>query len=264
MNGMPGRAIAACLLFAWATTASATDLRIGISSDNPPWSFVAERVPAILEGGTGLPPVTPAQFKQLSGLDVDVARALAQRMGMSPKFVSANWLSIEKELLEDRFDVILSSWTPSRKTPPTVTASEPYYNWGLVIAVHGPAAKVASYRDLASARLVGYYNDPAVEQTLRSLGTAHTKAFDSEGVLFKALVDGTLDALVHDSTYVRWRVNTDPTIRIVGEPLNRLGYHVGVRTADKELLAKVNTAVRDLAASPEMAEIRKKAEAFGK
>lgn len=247
-----------------AGSVQAADLKIGISSDNPPWSFVPERLPVLLAGATSLPPVTPVQFKGLSGLDVDVAKALAQRLGMTPRFVSASWLNIEKELLDKKFDVILSSWTPSRKTPPTVAASDPYYNWGLVIAVHGADAKVHNYRDLASARLVGYYADPAVEQTLRSLGATQSKSFDSEGAMFKALHDGTLDVIVHDSTYVHWRVNDDPDIRIVGEPLNRLGYHVGVRRADKELLLKVNGALKELAASPEMAEIKKKAEAFGK
>ena len=247
-----------------AAPAQAADLKIGISSDNPPWSFVPERLPALIGGATTLPPVTAVQFKGLTGLDVDVARALAQRMGMTPRFVSASWINIEKELLDKKFDVILSSWTPSRKTSASVAASDPYYNWGLVIAVHGADAKVHTYRDLASARLVGHYADPAVEQTLRSLGAAQSKSLDSEGAMFKALFDGTLDALVHDSTYVRWRVNDDPTIRIVGEPLNRLGYHVGVRREDKDLLQKVNAALKDLLASPEMDEIRKQAEAFGK
>ena len=255
-------ALAACL--AAASTARAAELRVGISNDNPPWAFAPERLGVLVAADAPLPPVTPAQFKTLSGLDVDVARALAQRLGMSLRLVSANWLNIENELLEKKFDVILSSWTPSRKTPASVVASDPYYAWGLVICVRGDAAKVRSYRDLPQARLVGHYLDPAVEQTLRSLGASNTKAYDSEGALFKALNDGTIDALVHDSTYARWRVNADSALHVVGEPLNRLGYHVGVRKDDKELLERVNVAVRELLASPEMAEIRKKADAFGK
>ena len=253
-------AVLACL--AW--TSGAAELRVGISNDNPPWSFAPDRLDALVAADAPLPPVTAAQFKTLSGLDVDVSRALAQRLGMSLKLVPANWLNIEAELLEKKFDVILSSWTPSRKTPAGVVASEAYYAWGLVICVRGEAAQVRSYRDLPQARLVGHYLDPAVEQTLRSLGAAHTKAYDSEGALFKALREGAVDAVVHDSTYVRWRVNADPAFRIVGEPLNRLGYHVGVRKDDKELLDRVNTAVHELLASPEMAEIRRKSDALGK
>ena len=255
-------AVLACLTR--TASAESAELRVGISNDNPPWSFAPDRLAALVAADGPLPPVTPAQWRTLSGLDVDVARALAQRLGMSLRLVSANWLNIEKELLDEKFDVILSSWTPSRKTPASVVASDPYYTWGLVICVRGDEAKVRSYHDLPQARLVGHYLDPAVEQTLRSMGAAHTKAYDSEGALFKALSEGSIDALVHDSTYVRWRVNADPKFRIVGDPLNRLGYHVGVRKDDKQLLERVNVAVRELLASPEMAEIRKKSDAFGK
>jgi ABC-type amino acid transport substrate-binding protein len=250
-------------LLAGTASAEAPVLRIGISSDNPPWSFVPERLPVLLAGQSNLPPVTPGQFKTLTGLDVDVARALAQQMGMSASLVPASWLNLEKELLAGKFDVILSSWTPSRKTPPEVVVSESYYSWGLVIAVR-KGSKVKSLSDLPTAGTVGHYADPAVEQTLRSLGTAHTKSYNSEGLLFRDLREGAIEAVVHDSTYARWRVNAEPTLAIVGEPLNKLGYHVGVRRQDQELTAKVLAAVKSLASSPEMAKIKAKWDAFGK
>lgn len=255
----------AVLASSWSGALAAAEsvLRVGISSDNPPWSFVPERVPLILSGQSGLPAVTPAQFKTLAGLDVDVAQLLAQHMGMTARLVPANWTNLEKELVADQFDVILSSWTPSRKTPPTVLASEPYYSWGLVIAVH-QGSKVKAFADLDSAAVVGHYADPAVEQTLRSLGSVKTKAYTSEGALFRDLKAGALEAVIHDSTFARWRVNADPSLRIVGEPLNRLGYHVGVRRQDTELFAKVQAGVKAMLASPEMAKLKAKWEAFGK
>jgi ABC-type amino acid transport substrate-binding protein len=258
-------------LAAWAfgvillgsASAEGPALRVGISSDNPPWSFVPERLPALLGGQSNLPPVTAGQFKTLTGLDVDVAHALARRMGTSAVLVPASWVNLEKELLAGKFDVILSSWTPSRKTPAEVVASDPYYAWGLVITVRN-GSRVRSLADLPSAGTVGHYADPSVEQTLRSLGSVHAKSYNSEGALFKDLREGAIDAVVHDSTFARWRVNAEPTLRIVGEPLNRLGYHVGVRRQDKELAAKVLLAVKALAASPEMAKIKATWEAFGK
>ena len=255
-------AVFGALLFGTAF-AEGPVLRIGISSDNPPWSFVPERLAPLLAGQATLPPVTPAQWRTLTGLDVDVARALAQQMGMSPTLVSASWLNLEKELVASKFDVILSSWTPSRKTPPEVVASEPYYSWGLVIAVKN-GAPVKSLADLPSAGTVGHYADPSVELTLRSLGSVRTKSYNSEGALFRDLREGVIAAVVHDSTFARWRVNAEPTLRIVGEPLNKLGYHVGVRRQDTELVVKVQAAVKTLVASPEMAKIKAKWEAFGK
>lgn len=124
-------------------------------------------------------------------------------------------------------------------------ASEPYATWGLVVTVRADS-KVGSYADLARAAVVGHYSDPAVERTLRSLGLAQTRSYDSEGTLFRDLKLGVLDAVVHDSTYARWRVKADPSLRIAGEPLNRMGYHVGVRRQDAELLAKVQAALKQI------------------
>jgi len=44
----------------------------------------------------------------------------------------------------------------------------------------------------------------------------------------------------------------------VGEPLNRLGYHVGIRKADTALLGQVGAAVKDIVASGESERIRRK------
>lgn len=44
----------------------------------------------------------------------------------------------------------------------------------------------------------------------------------------------------------------------MGEPLNRLGYHIGVRKADAELARKLEDVEKSLDGSPELAAIRKR------
>ena len=241
------RALVAALatLAAAPTWATPPELRIGLAVDNPPWAYAPERLPQLLAGETAMPAITPAQLRSLAGFEIDVAALLCRQMGVTPRFVPTDWAALEQQLLEGRFDVILSAWTPSRRTPPDVVASEPYATWGLVVTVRADS-KVGGYADLARAAVVGHYSDPAVERTLRSLGLAQTRSYDSEGTLFRDLKLGVLDAVVHDSTYARWRVKADPSLRIAGEPLNRMGYHVGVRRQDAELLAKVQAALKQI------------------
>ena len=76
--------------------------------------------------------------------------------------------------------------------------------------------------------------------------------------MFGDLAAKVVDAVVFDSPYVLWRVAIDGSLRVVGEPLNRLGYHVGVRTADVELLRQVQAAVDDLVSSGEARRIQEK------
>jgi ABC-type amino acid transport substrate-binding protein len=240
-------------------------LHVGLESGNPPWSYNPERlVPFDKDPAQVLPaqPPTAEQLQSLRGIDVDVARALASRMGQGVEFVQAGWYDLEKLLVAGKFDVILSAWTPSRTTPREIVASDPYYSWGLQLATRATDQKIRSYADLSGLPL-GHIEDPAVQQTLGSLSSASLKGYQSETQLFHDLRAGVLAAVVADSPYVRWRVANDTGFRVVGEPLNKLGYHVGVRAADKELFARVQAAVKSFVASPEAGEIRKRWESPG-
>ncbi len=231
-------------------------LRVGLDTRTPPWSYV----PSLASASGDLratPAVTEAQLRGLQGLDVDVARALARRMGRSVRFVPVAWFDMEAGLLARRYDLIVGAWTPSRKTPATIRASASYYGWGLLIATRAGDKRVREYGDLARLR-TGHYRDPASEQTLRSLGAANLVPMDDAELLFEELGKGGIDALVFDSLYVRWRVANDKAFQVVGEPLNRLGYHVGVRAEDKELFEKVQSALADLLGSDEIKQIRQR------
>jgi polar amino acid transport system substrate-binding protein len=246
------------LLALAGTLAGAADgpvLRIGMDTRTPPWSFVPGVDYTKEDFEVAPAPLSDAQAKKLTG--VDVANALARRLGVTLKIVPASWFHLEEDLLAKRYDAIIGSWTPSRKTPATVVASSPYYEWGLLIAVRSDNSAVRSYADLTRVK-VGHYKDPAIELTLRSLGAANLVARDAPELLFDDLQQGTLAAVVFDSVYVRWRVASDKRFRAVGEPLNRLGYHVGVRKDDGALYERVQKAVEDFTASPESAEIRKR------
>jgi ABC-type amino acid transport substrate-binding protein len=100
-------------------------------------------------------------------------------------------------------------------------------------------------------------NQDDVELTLRALAGAQLVSFELNRNLFYALQTGKLDAAAHDSTYIAWRVGRGDPFRAVGEPLNKLGYHVGVAKAN-EAAARVLTATRDLVTSEDMAAIQKK------
>jgi ABC-type amino acid transport substrate-binding protein len=199
---------------------------------------------------------------RVEGFDVDVMNALAQRLGVKTRVVATSWFDLEGGLLAGRYDVILGSWTPSEKTPKGIVASVPYYDWGLLVAVREQDASIRSLRELGGRR-IGHIPDPSVERALaeleKEIGARSVLLRDGGALLFDDLRAGTIDALLFDSPYVRWRVAQEPrAFRIVGEPLNRLGYHVGLRSADASLLTRVNDAIRDFRESGEMARVQRR------
>ena len=218
--------MAAALLL--ETAAPAVSLRFGMDTRGAPGSFVPEleRRP---EDHRLPPQITKEQLRSLTGLEVDILRAIARGMGATPEIVPISWFDYEKELMAGRVDLILGSWTPTAQTPKAVAASIPYYDWGILAAVR-TESPVHALIELEGLR-VGRIPDPSVEPALLGMQTGLRTRFvvveDGER-LFDELLAGRLDALFYDSMYVKWRVRRGAPIRIVGEPLNRLGYHIGV------------------------------------
>ncbi len=243
------------MILALPAFAAGEELRVGMDTRTPPWSFVP--------GGdystddlTRDPTLAEAQLKSVQGIDVDVARKLAGRLGKNLRIVPVAWFNQEQALVEGRYDAIVGAWTPNPKTPAAITASAPYYTWGLQIAVRADNTRVIGYGDLAGAR-VGHYRDAAAERTVRSLGADALVSFDSQEVMFDELLVGKLGAVLFDSPYVLWRVARDKGLRAVGAPLNRLGYHVGVLKTNRALVDSVGAAVKAMVAAGDVATIQR-------
>lgn len=230
-------------------------LRVAIDTRQAPWSFVPG-LDVSKENYRKAPVLSAAQRKALVGIDVDVVKALERKLGTPLTLVPWSWFSTEAGLLAGDVDLVVSSWTPNPRTPEAVAASPSYYDWGLLLAVRADDSAITTFADLGGRRL-GHYRDPAVERSLQAMGRSATLVpSDDPDALFARLKAGEIDAVAFDSPYVRWRVAHDQTLRVVAEPLNRLGYHVGVRAADTVLRQKVDDAIRALTASGELARIK--------
>ena len=238
--------------FAWS--AEPPVLRVGMDTRSRPWAFVPG-LDYTKEDWNQAPRLGPTQLDALDGVEIDIMQALARRMGVVAKVVPCAWVRIEQSLVEKRFDVILNAWVPNSRTPSSVVASSPYYEWGLLIVVKADNQAIREYRDLEGTR-VGYFRDLAVERTVFNVGARELVPVDDSDLLFDDLAAGRIDAAIEDSTFVRWRVAHDARFRIVGDRLNKTGYRIGLRKEDAQLLEKVEAAIRDLVASGETDKIR--------
>lgn len=249
--------VAALLVTGAATLAgAATPLKVGMDTRSRPWAFVPG-LDYTKENWAEAPKITATQIAQLQGVDIDVLKALARRLDVVPVVVPWAWAGIEEGLLDKQFDIILNGWGPHSKTTPGIIASSPYYDWGLVVAVRARDMRIKSYRDLPGMK-VGYFRDLTVDRSVRTLGAAQLIPLEDSDQLFDELAQGRIDAAVEDSTYVHWRVAHDSTFRVVGDPLNKLSYHVALRKTDVDLYRRVEAAIGDFVQSGEPAKIRER------
>jgi polar amino acid transport system substrate-binding protein len=243
------------LLASGAFGADPAVLRVGMDTRSRPWAFVPG-LDYSKEDWQKPPRITPSQMEELQGLDIDFVKALAARLGATLKIVPAAWQHIEEGLVSKDFDVLVNAWVPNSRTPAAIVAV-PYCDWGLVVAVRADNRTIESYKDL-EGRTVGHFADPAVQRSVDTLHARKALPFEDSDQLFDALGAGTLEAAIEDSTYALWRVAHDPTFKVVGDPLNKLSYSVGLRKDDAALQERVEAAVRDLVQTGEVARIKKR------
>jgi ABC-type amino acid transport substrate-binding protein len=244
------------LLAALASTADTPALRVCMETRDPPWAYVPGHEWDVVDR-KATPTLTARERVRLVGLDVDFMNALAERLGRRPQVVPTSWVKLESALGEGHCDAIISSWTPTADTPATIVATAPYCEWGLLIAARAADTRVRTLNDLRGAR-VGHIPDPAVARALAEMGRGESFVLGTKAQLFRDLRKGTLDAVLYDSLYVRWLVSRDGGFRIVGQPLNRLGYHVGVRHSERALVDRTREAVDALVASGAARSFQKK------
>jgi glutamine transport system substrate-binding protein len=214
-------------------------LKVGMDPRSAPWAFV----PGADNSGVDFrskPSLSRADLARLEGIDVDVSRALAEEMDRPVTIVPVAYHSLEQALLDGEIDLIVNAFNRTRETAASIRASD---------------ARFKQHIDLRGRR-VGHFESQLVNRTLYSLGAGELKAYDNEDRLFEDLKAGEIDAVVYDSPAVRWRAKNDDALKVVGDPLNKLGYHVGVRAADAELFQGVQDAIRALTDAGTLAAIQ--------
>ena len=85
---------------------------------------------------------------ELTGYDVEIITAVAQRMGVKAEFVEAPWDAIFASLIADRFDVVANQVTKNAERGARYALSEPYTFSDGVIVTRTADTSITSLADL--------------------------------------------------------------------------------------------------------------------
>jgi polar amino acid transport system substrate-binding protein len=136
---------------------------------------------------------------ELIGFEIDVARRLAEDMGVKVEFVPTKWSGIIPALLTGKFDIIIGGMgiLPSRNLK--VNFSVPYDYTGMSMVAHKEKAagmkglEAFNRKDVTIAARLG---STAVTATKKYLPNASLRLFDDEAQAYQELVNGRVHAVV--------------------------------------------------------------------
>ena len=136
---------------------------------------------------------------KLIGFEIDVARRLAEDMGVDIQFIPTKWSGIIPALITGKFDVIIGGMGIVPKRNLKVNFSIPYDYTGMSMVAHSQKApgfnKVEDFNKpgiVIAARL----GSTAVTATRKYIPKAELRLFDDESQAYQELVNGRVHAVV--------------------------------------------------------------------
>ena len=186
----------------------------------------------------------------LVGYDVEVSRAIAEKLGVEPEYVESDWDSLFAGLDAGRFDIVCNGVEVTDERAKTYDFTTPYGYIHTALAVRKDNEDIKSFEDLKG------------KTTANSLASTYMELAESYGATVQGIdtleetiqlltagrIDATLNADV--SFYDYLNVHPDADFKLVAQTAEASHVAIPVRKGDDSasLLEAINTAIEELRA----------------
>ncbi len=185
--------ILALMLVMGYALAGAETLRVGMECNYAPFNWTqtepGEYAVPIKDGGG-----------YADGYDVQIARIVAEQLGMELEIVKTEWDGLPLGLMSGKFDAIIAGMSPTQERKLSIDFTVPYYESDLVIVVlkDGPYAQATSLADFAGARITGQLNTFHYSVIDQIPGVNKQTALENFTAMIVALASGRIDGYVSE------------------------------------------------------------------
>ncbi|BBX28819.1 ABC transporter permease subunit [Mycolicibacterium alvei] len=194
---------------------------------------------------------------QLVGYDVDIARAVGDKLGVRVEFVETPWDSIFAALEANQFDVVANEVTITPERQAKYDLSQPYSVGEGVIVTRAGDTSITTLADLKGK--VAAENATSNWSEIARAAGARVEAVEGFTQAIKLLNQGRVDVVVNDSiaVYAYLAETDDTSVKIAGTVGEKSEQGFAARK-DSGLLPELNTALDELRADGTLAAISQK------
>jgi polar amino acid transport system substrate-binding protein len=235
---------AAAMSFMVATQAQSQEIKVGSTSTGIPFTFL------------------DAKTNTIQGVMVDLANAVSEKAGMKATIVATDWPSLIPTLNSKKIDVIAAAMAITKPRLEVINFADPIFSYTSSLAVRpGNPKNLKQIADLKNAVLGGQIGTAWLADA-RAAGVTDIKTYSSVGDIMRDLHLGRIDAAIVDAPQADYLLKQNPEFKIEFVPeykhFETNDFSFGVRKADAELLAKLNTGIKAIKADGTLAAIIKK------
>ena len=243
--------LAALVLVVYAALAVSAQVGASVAGQglDPVWSAAQQRGGLRVAVDYGFFPFSDIQNGQSRGYDIDLARAVAEKLGLRAEFVGSNLDSIYDDLANHTADMAASALPYAPEQGWRAGFSSFYFNAGQVLVVRD-GVPIASPADLAGHNVgvpLGSDADTYARNLLvREPTIGLHSGYDTATEVLNDLRRGALDAAIVDNAAALGAVGRAPGLRLIEPALTLEPYVLATPAEAFQLRAEVNRALSEL------------------
>jgi glutamate transport system substrate-binding protein len=201
------------------------EITIGVKFDVPPFGF------------------KNPQTDEVEGFDIDLGKAVAEELGVEPKFIEAISDNRIPFLTDGTADLILSTMTINEERVGQINFSDPYFIAHGRILVKSDNTDINGVDDLAGKNVCTALGSTYEATLKKQAPDAKLKLVDSYSECLELLQNDTVDAVSTDDVILTGMIiqTGGGELKLVGDELTQEPYGAGIKKGEQELTDFVNS-----------------------
>lgn len=210
--------------------------------------------------GTWAPWTFHDENDELVGYDIEVAKGIAEHLGVEAQFIEGEWDGLFAGLNSERYDIVANGVEVTQERAETYDFSEPYAYIRTAIIVRDDNQDISSFEDLDGKTTANTL--ASTYATLAESYGANATGVDDLAQTIELLragrVDATLNAEVTFYDYMAQHPDAPIRIAALTDTASEVSIPVRKGEDNATLLAAINEAIDEMRASGELSELSEK------
>lgn len=213
-----------------------------------------EKKKLVMATNPEFPPYEYRDGNDIVGIDVEIAKAIADDLGMELKVESMEFDSIIPSVTSGKADVGIAGMTVTDKRKKNVDFTDSYATSTQVMIVKEDNAEITKPDDL-SGKKVGVQTGTTGDIYVSDQKNVDVSRFSKGMEAVQSLTQGKIDAVVIDREPAKAFVEKNEGIKILDEAYTNEDYAIAVKKGNTELVEKINASLKKLKDSGELQKI---------